>query len=101
MKKNQLLRNIFITAIALILSTVLSFFFFKVTGNTNNTSLIHVLSIVLIARYTSGYAAPEVYKGKPASILSDIYSFGALLYFVSYGKHPENAMERAEKPRRT
>ena len=47
-----------------------------------------------VARYTSGYASPEVYKGKPAGHLSDIYSFCALLSYASSGKHPENSLSR-------
>lgn len=49
-------------------------------------------------RYTNGYAAPEVYKGNPASIFADIYSFSALLHYAAIGKHPENAMSREEEP---
>ena len=47
-------------------------------------------------RYTSGYAAPEIYKGTSAGNLSDIYSFCAVLSFAASGKHPANALARAE-----
>lgn len=47
-------------------------------------------------RYASGYAAPEIYRGASAGNLSDIYSFGAVLYYAAYGKHPMNALTRAE-----
>lgn len=45
-------------------------------------------------RYTSGYAAPEIYKGCSAGNLSDIYSFSALLYFVATGVQPVNSLSR-------
>lgn len=47
-------------------------------------------------RYTSGYAAPEIYREKPAGNLSDIYSFCALLYYVATGNQLENAIARAD-----
>ncbi len=47
-------------------------------------------------RYTSGYAAPEIYKGASAGNRSDIYSFCAVLSFAATGKHPENALARAD-----
>ena len=46
-------------------------------------------------RYISGYAAPEIYQGVPAGNLSDIYSFCAILSFVSTGKTPKNALLRS------
>ena len=56
-------------------------------------------------RYTSGYAAPEIYNEGAAGIHSDIYSFCALLSFVATGRHPENAAgmenrELSEEPAR-
>ena len=47
-------------------------------------------------RYSSGYAAPEIYKGSLAGNLSDIYSFCALLYAATTGKQPQNSLTRAE-----
>jgi len=47
-------------------------------------------------RYTSGYAAPEIYRGASAGNLSDIYSFCAVLSFAATGKHPANALTRAD-----
>lgn len=47
-------------------------------------------------RYTSGYAAPEVYKGSSAGNLTDIYSFCAVLSYVASGKQPINSLSRAE-----
>ena len=47
-------------------------------------------------RYTSGYAAPEIYRGTSAGNRSDIYSFCAVLSFAATGVHPDNALARAE-----
>ena len=47
-------------------------------------------------RYTSGYAAPEIYKGISSGNLSDIYSFCAVLSYVATGKQPANALSRTE-----
>ncbi len=47
-------------------------------------------------RYSSGYAAPEIYKGSLVGNLSDIYSFCALLYAATTGKQPQNSLTRAE-----
>lgn len=50
-----------------------------------------------VDRYTNGYAAPEIYRGTPAGNLSDIYSFCAILSFVSSGKHPVNSLSRFDE----
>ena len=47
-------------------------------------------------RYSSGYAAPEIYKGSSAGNLSDIYSFCAVLYYAAFGKQPMNSLSRTE-----
>lgn len=47
-------------------------------------------------RYSSGYAAPEIYKGVSAGNLSDIYSFCAVLYYVVSGKQPMNSLSRTD-----
>ena len=47
-------------------------------------------------RYSSGYAAPEIYKGSSAGNLSDIYSFCAVLYYAASGKQPMNSLSRTE-----
>lgn len=45
-------------------------------------------------RYTSGFAAKEIYSGSGKGMLSDIYSFCAVLYYVSFGIVPVNALQR-------
>ena len=47
------------------------------------------------ARYVSGFAAPEIYRGANAGNVSDIYSFCSLLSFAATGSIPENALERS------
>jgi hypothetical protein len=37
------------------------------------------------------YMAPELFEGHPASVQSDIYSLGVLLYFLVTGRHPVEA----------
>lgn len=48
-------------------------------------------------RYTSGFAAKEVYGGSGRGMLSDIYSFCAVLFYVSSGLIPTNALQRGEE----
>jgi len=43
-------------------------------------------------RLTSGFAAPEIYKGVGLGMASDIYSFAAVLYFAAFGKMPTNSL---------
>lgn len=40
--------------------------------------------------YSSGYAAPEVAKGQEATEKSDIYSLGAVFYYIFFGTPPLN-----------
>lgn len=47
-------------------------------------------------RYTNGFAAPEIYKGKSSGMLSDVYSFCAVLSYVASGNYPENALSRLD-----
>lgn len=47
-----------------------------------------------IARYASGYAAPEIYKGGSGDQLSDIYSFCAVLAYALTGIAPQNSLKR-------
>ena len=39
---------------------------------------------------TRGYMAPELYKGLPASVASDIYALGILLYYIASGHYPDD-----------
>lgn len=47
-------------------------------------------------RFHSGFAAPEIYKGAGYGITSDVYSFGAVLYYAATGKNPANSLQREE-----
>jgi len=47
-------------------------------------------------RYTSGYAAPEIYRGTYTDNLCDVYSFCAVLSYVAFGKQPENSLSRVD-----
>ena len=40
------------------------------------------------------YMAPELFQGKPASVASDIYAMGVLLYFLVTGEHPVKVSKR-------
>ena len=44
-------------------------------------------------RLSSGFAAPEIYKGVGFGAASDIYSFAAVLYFAATGKTPANSLQ--------
>lgn len=46
------------------------------------------------ARFNSGFAAPEIYKGAGFGIASDVYSFGAVLYYVVTGRIPSNSLQQ-------
>lgn len=45
-------------------------------------------------RFHSGFAAPEIYKGAGFGIASDVYSFGAVLYYTVTGRDPSNSLQR-------
>ncbi|MBN2340680.1 MAG: SUMF1/EgtB/PvdO family nonheme iron enzyme [Deltaproteobacteria bacterium] len=45
---------------------------------------------------TPRYMAPEVWRGKEATFRSDIYSFGALLFFLCSGHSPHNGKTAKE-----
>lgn len=47
------------------------------------------------ARYSSGFAAPEIYSGEQ-SPCSDVYSFCAVLAYAVTGKNPDNSLSRRE-----
>lgn len=59
-----------------------------------NGAVLNSATAIESNRYTSGYAAPEIYKGLSAGNLSDIYSFCAVLFFVATGQQPANALSR-------
>lgn len=59
-----------------------------------NGAVLNSATAIESNRYTSGYAAPEIYKGISAGNLSDIYSFCEVLYLVATGQHPVNALSR-------
>lgn len=61
-----------------------------------NGAVLADATMIEAERYSSGYAAPEIYKGTSAGNLSDIYSFCAVLYHVASGKQPTNALSRTE-----
>ena len=44
-------------------------------------------------RLSSGFAAPEIYKGVGFGAASDIYSYAAVLYFAATGKTPANSLQ--------
>jgi hypothetical protein len=47
------------------------------------------------SRGTGGYASPQQESGEPPNVQDDIYSLGALLFFVSTGAEPSIAPESA------
>lgn len=61
-----------------------------------NGAVLADATMIEAERYSSGYAAPEIYKGTSAGNLSDVYSFCAVLYHVASGKQPTNALSRTE-----
>lgn len=47
--------------------------------------------------YNSGFAAPEIYKGKNYGAVTDVYSISAVLFYMLTGSAPENALVRLEQ----
>src|ERR1700691_1170743 len=43
---------------------------------------------------TPNYMAPELFRGNPATVASDIYSMGVLLYFLVTGEYPVRLSKR-------
>jgi eukaryotic-like serine/threonine-protein kinase len=52
---------------------------------------LHNLTRTRVVLGTPKYMAPEVWRGKPATFQSDIYSLGALLYVMCAGRPPHKA----------
>ena len=48
-------KNCLITALTLLLATLVAYLFYLATDSSNNISMIYVLAVALIARYSSGY----------------------------------------------
>ena len=44
-------------------------------------------------RLSSGFAAPEIYKGIGLGMASDLYSFAAVLYYAATGRIPVNSLQ--------
>jgi len=79
MGKTALLHNVIITVVILIIAILTSVLFFVTTQNGNNVSLIFVLAIVLICRYTDGY--------HPGIIASIIGVLAVNIFFtIPYGR---------------
>ena len=49
---------------------------------------------------TPPYMAPELFKGAPASVASDIYAMGVLLFFLTTGRYPVDSIRVAGARRR-
>ena len=75
MSRQDLLHNITVTAGILAIAIIGSAFFFITTDNANNASLIYVLAIVLISRYTYGYHP---------GIIDSVIGVFSVFYFLSF-----------------
>ena len=49
---------------------------------------------------TPQYMAPELFKGSPASVATDIYAMGVLLFFLTTGRYPVDSIRAAGVRRR-
>ena len=49
---------------------------------------------------TPSYMAPELFEGKPATVQSDIYALGVVLYELYTGKHPWDRRPATDSKRR-
>lgn len=56
MPRRTLVQNIIITTTLLMIFTLLAMLFFYLGKNTTSVAIIYILAVMLIARYTSGYA---------------------------------------------
>ena len=79
MTNTELKRNCLITILALLLATLIAYLFYLATGSANNISMIYVLAVALIARYSSGYL-----PGILASVIS-VFIVNAVFTYP-YGK---------------
>lgn len=79
MNRKDLLQNIVVTGIILAIAIISSSLFFFTTKNGTNASLIFVLAIVLICRYTYGY-----HPGIIASVISVVAV--NIFFTYPYGK---------------
>lgn len=61
---------------------------------TKNRAILNTATAVETDRYSSGFAAPEIYKNAGVGNRSDIYSLSALLAYTASGIMPENALAR-------
>lgn len=77
--KRDLLHNITVTSVILAIAILTSSLFFLTTQNGTNASLIFVLAIVLVCRYTSGF-----YPGIIASIIGVLAV--NIFFTVPYGQ---------------
>ncbi len=55
MSKKELLWNILITFLALTGATIVSYLLVFVGGHTSNVSIVYIMAVVLISRYSNGY----------------------------------------------
>ena len=72
-------KNCLITAAALFLATLIAYLFYLATGSANNISMIYVLAVALIARFSTGYL-----PGILASVISVFIVNGVFTY--PYGR---------------
>lgn len=47
-------------------------------------------------RFSSGFAAPEIYQGSGVGMASDVYSLAAVLSYAATGKVPANSLQREQ-----
>lgn len=85
MTKEELRNNCLVTAGVLLIATAVSYIFLLAAQTYNNISLIYVLAIVIISRYTKGY-----HPGFIASVISVIivncmftYPYGKINFTIS------------------
>lgn len=55
MEPQELITNIFVTMILMIIATIAAMAFFHYSKNSTSVAIIYVLTVMLVARYTTGY----------------------------------------------